>query len=156
MDDAKPAPLYEEDFFAWTSAQAEALRARGRGGNAIDFDHVAEEIEDLGRSELRACESLVRTILVHLAKLTLARAAEPKAHWRAEVTTFRAELEGRSTATIRNSLTNSLPDLWRQAARIAKARLAAEEPGTSPDLPTDMPFTLDQILDPDWWPAEQG
>jgi hypothetical protein len=50
--------LYEEDYFAWTRAQAEALRARGRGANALDYDHLAEELDALGNEQLAACESL--------------------------------------------------------------------------------------------------
>ena len=152
MDDPKPETLYDEDYFAWSLAQAEALRARGRGGNAIDFDHVAEEIEDLGRSELRACEGLVRRIVEHLLKLATSGREEPKPHWRADVTTFRTEIDGRLTATIRASLAADLPRLWRQAVRIAAARLAAEEPGSAVRLPMEPTLGLDEVLDLDWWP----
>jgi hypothetical protein len=42
--------LYEEDFFAWTQAQARGLRrfARSRPNVALDLEHIAEEIADLG------------------------------------------------------------------------------------------------------------
>ena len=48
------SPGYDEDFFAWTRHQAELLRAvRSRGADlpaGIDLDHLAEEIEDLGKA----------------------------------------------------------------------------------------------------------
>ena len=56
----KPAELYDEDFYAWTQAQAKALRTHFRGDNRLDVEHLAEEIEDLGSSELQAVESFVR------------------------------------------------------------------------------------------------
>ena len=42
--------LYDEDFFAWSQQQAEALRAAARGGwnQPLDWHNLAEEIEDLG------------------------------------------------------------------------------------------------------------
>ena len=50
--------LYEEDFYAWTQRQAELLRRLAPVGNELDMEHIAEEIEDLGRSDLRAAQSL--------------------------------------------------------------------------------------------------
>ena len=50
--------LYEADFLLWTERQAAELRALAHScrdlPNALDLDHIAEEIEDLGRSELNA------------------------------------------------------------------------------------------------------
>jgi len=39
---------YETDFYGWTQAQAQALRAKDWA--ALDVDHLAEEIEDVGNS----------------------------------------------------------------------------------------------------------
>jgi len=49
---------YDTDFYTWTQAQAAALRA----GNwtAVDREHLAEEIEDVGKSERRAVISHLR------------------------------------------------------------------------------------------------
>jgi hypothetical protein len=43
---------YDRDFYAWTVAQAEALRAKD--WQALDLQHLAEEIEALGKSDRRA------------------------------------------------------------------------------------------------------
>jgi hypothetical protein len=42
--------LYEEDFYAWTQRQAELLCRLPAISNELDVEHIAEEIEDLGRS----------------------------------------------------------------------------------------------------------
>jgi hypothetical protein len=153
MDDPKrsDAPPYDEDFLAWTEAQAEALRRRA-GGNAIDYERVAEEIEDLGRSELFACESFLRRILEHLIKLGASRRPEAKAHWQAEIVLFRAELEGRLTPTIRQRLVARYPKLWAEAARVAALRMQASEPDTPLDLPAAPALALEEAIDPDFWP----
>jgi hypothetical protein len=56
--------LYEHDILAWSTRQADLLRrlARGERVNGIDWDHVAEEIEDVGLSELNAVCSYLRQI----------------------------------------------------------------------------------------------
>ena len=54
--------LYEHDVLAWSEQQAQTLRRLARGervNDAVDWLHLIEEVEDLGRSELRACERLL-------------------------------------------------------------------------------------------------
>ena len=46
---------YDTDFAAWAAEQAGLLRAGLV--NSIDFRNLAEEIEDMGKSEQRAMES---------------------------------------------------------------------------------------------------
>ena len=57
---------YDTDFYAWTQAQAAAIRAGAWGD--IDRAHLAEEIEDVGKSERRALVSHLRVLLTHLLK----------------------------------------------------------------------------------------
>ena len=63
-----PDDLYHRDALAWAEQQAALLRrvARGERVNDIDWDHVVEEIEDVGLSELNAVRSYLRQILAHL------------------------------------------------------------------------------------------
>ena len=74
---------YETDFYAWTEAQAAALRAAAQaGGNLpVDWENLAEEIESLGRSDVRELRSRIATIIEHLLKLEFAPAAPPRADW---------------------------------------------------------------------------
>jgi|MudIll2142460700_1097286.scaffolds.fasta_scaffold98266_2 hypothetical protein len=50
--------LYDEDFLAWTEQTAALLR-RSRFA-AIDIDHLAEEVEDMGKRDLREANSRLR------------------------------------------------------------------------------------------------
>ena len=63
--------LYDRDYFAWAQVQAEALRAHRSGENALDYDNLAEEVEDLGGSIRRACISQIANIIEHLLKIEL-------------------------------------------------------------------------------------
>jgi hypothetical protein len=58
------ADIYDEDILLWSEQQAELLRRMAQGdrvNDQVDWENVAEEIVDVGRSELRAVASyLVR------------------------------------------------------------------------------------------------
>jgi hypothetical protein len=55
---------YEADVVAWANEQASLLRA-GRF-ELLDRDHIAEEIEDVGKSEQRELASRMSVLLAHL------------------------------------------------------------------------------------------
>lgn len=57
---------YEQDVVAWASEQAALLRAGKL--SAIDIQHIAEEIEDVGKSEQRELASRLTVLLAHLLK----------------------------------------------------------------------------------------
>ena len=48
---------YEQDYYLWTQAMAKALNKIDY--SSIDWDNLIEEIEDMGRSQKRAVESLL-------------------------------------------------------------------------------------------------
>lgn len=54
---------YAEDLVAWAREQAHHLRA-GRF-ELLDLEHLAEEIEDVGRSEQRELASRMVVLLAH-------------------------------------------------------------------------------------------
>ena len=101
--------LYEQDFVAWTERQAKELRAlsANRWNGPLDLEHLAEEIEDLGRSQRHACESLLEQIIINLLKLRHAKAEAPRAHWANEIDLFRNELQRRLATTIRQHVENN-------------------------------------------------
>ena len=57
---------YEKDIVAWSKEQAALLRA-GRL-SALDLQHIADEVEDVGKSEQRELASRLAVLLAHLLK----------------------------------------------------------------------------------------
>ncbi len=57
---------YETDVVAWASEQARLIRA-GRF-DLVDREHIAEEIEDVGKSEQRELATRMAALLAHLLK----------------------------------------------------------------------------------------
>jgi hypothetical protein len=143
--------LYDEDFYAWTRAQARALRglASERRNLPIDVLHLAEEVEDLGKEQCCACRSRVRTIIEHLLKLQLSRATEPRAGWERSILMARASLDDRLTKTLERDLETQLTKLYAQAATLARQSLEAHgEHDAAACIPATCPFGLDEIKGP--------
>jgi hypothetical protein len=109
--------LYEKDFYAWALAQADALRAHRSGANDIDYDHLAEEVEDRGKAEFHAARSYLRSIISHLLKLAYSVRRDPTNHWRAEIVAWRQDLDDTLTPTLRARLPGQLAQLY-EAARV--------------------------------------
>ena len=141
-----PDGLYEHDALAWADHQAALLRrlAAGEGVNeAVDWPHVIEEVQDVGLSELRACQSLLEQALTHLLKLHAMPDSPSAKHWRDEVRAFRHDVQRRFTPSMRQRV--GLDDLYDKAA--GRAQAAIEDNGVPlQPLPEACPFTLDDFL----------
>ena len=57
---------YKQDIIVWATEQAALLRAGKL--SALDIEHIAEEIEDVGKSEKRELSSRMAVLLSHLLK----------------------------------------------------------------------------------------
>jgi len=66
---AHHAALYETDFFEWTQRTAEQLRRRRF--DETDIEHAAEEIEDMGKRDLRELNSRMEVLMAHVLKWKL-------------------------------------------------------------------------------------
>src|SRR6266851_8036301 len=66
-----PAELYDRDYYTWTQEQARSLREHRI--EEVDWSNVADEIEDLGKSERSALRSRLTRLLEHLLKFAHAR-----------------------------------------------------------------------------------
>lgn len=147
----KATDLYEDDFVAWAERQARELRdlQSRRWNGPLDLEHLAEAIEDLGRSQRHACESFLEQIIIHLLKLRHSTAEASRAHWANEIDHFRNELHRRLTPTIRQHLAANLDSHYQTAARLTARALAREDPDPRPDVPTECPWSLDEVISSD-------
>ena len=137
--------LYDRDFYAWTKAQAEALRARESASNTLDYENLAEEVESLGRSDFRESCSRIRVILLHLWKLETSPREEPRAGWRRTIRAQRNDLADVLTASLRQDVEAALEVQHQRAAKEAADALADEEPEASA-IDGNRRWTLAQIL----------
>lgn len=150
-------PRYDDDFYAWTQYQAAVLRSLATHDNRFDREHLAEEIVDLGNSERNAVRSEVRRILEHFLKLAHSPASDPRADWMISIANARAELEARLTATLRRDVEANLAGIYRHARRAAEIAFRADhEIHAAMPLPAECPYTLEDIIADDWYPAPRA
>lgn len=147
---------YDTDFCAWTEEQGRLLReaARERINTPIDWENVAEEIESMGRSELRAVESALVRVIEHLLKLEFSPAAGPRNGWKATVTEHRGRLRRdlKSSPSLRGKI--DLSEIFETARPMALYGLAQDGDAVGP-LPVSCPYPLERLLDADWWPVNR-
>lgn len=143
-DDHRPRDLYEQDFYLWTQQQAEALRARGKGNAAVEWDKLAEEVEDMGKSERRESFSRTATIIEHLFKLAWSGREAPRAGWRSTIRTQRRDLALTLTPTLRRQVEAALEKLHHDVALDVADTFQSDEPTVQRD--PSLRWTLPQIL----------
>ncbi len=139
--------LYDADFHAWTQQQAELLRDGQL--QALDLDHLAEEIESMGASERRELGSRLNVLLTHLLKYRF-QPDQRSSGWVGTINEQRNQLERllEQSPSLRRLLPEALTAEYRRARRDA-----ARETGLARDsFPEACPFGLEQALDPDYWP----
>lgn len=138
---------YDEDFYAWTQRQAELLRAldsrAAKLPDDLDTDHLAEEIADLGKAELRGATSLILQIFIHLIKAASDPSFQAVPHWRTEVKTFQKELLRYFEPSMRQRI--NLENLWEDALDLAASALSEQNAVLAPTLQEACPFTLDDL-----------
>jgi hypothetical protein len=139
--------LYERDFYLWIEQQAARLRD-GRL-DELDVANLLEEIEDMGRSEKRAVEGNLVVLLTHLLKYRF-QPDQRSSSWRGSIVEHRRRLR---------KLLRESPSLLTTARAMFSecyadsCEQAAAETGLSPDsFPAELPFTLEQVLDPKYLP----
>ena len=154
MSVPQPEQLYETDFYAWTQAQAKELRrfARTRPNVPLDLAHLAEEIQDLGKSEYEAAFSLVQQILQHFLLIEHSPATDQRLHWADEIDEFRDQIERRLSPAIRRRLQREFDEAFARARRRVQRKMARYgETRVAADLPARCPYTLEQVLG-EWLP----
>ena len=137
---------YETDFHRWAETQVGLLRSRA--ANRIDWDHIAEEIADVGRSEEREVESRLAIACQHLLKWEF-QPHHRSNSWRGSIAGARTEIARvlRRNPSLKSYPATVLADAYRDGRDVAEA-----ETGLL-DLPAVCPWTIEQVLDRSFWPG---
>lgn len=139
--------LYDRDLYAWAVANADLLRA-GRI-TQIDAVHIAEELEDMGKSERRALGSDLRILIQHLLKWQY-QPERRGTSWQLSILNARGEIE--EILHDSPSLARQLPELVARGYPAAREAAALETRLALSVLPELCPFTAEQLLDRGFFP----
>jgi len=141
------ARLYETDFYGWIQNQAGVLRAGSFA--SLDLDNLIEEIESMGKSHLRALESRIEVLLIHLLKLQF-QPERKSPSWEHTINEQRDRL---TDHLLENpSLKPKVPEAQTKAYRYAIKGASRETGLPVSTFPPQCPWTFEQIMDPDFWP----
>jgi hypothetical protein len=138
--------LYGDDILLWSRRQAELLRrmvAGERVDDQVDWPNVIEEIESVGRSELRAVKSALRIAMQHKLLMLCWPNARAVRHWAAEATNHLAEAHEDFRESMRDEI--DLAPLYRRARLSAEAHMD-EGPPVVAALPEQCPWSLGELL----------
>jgi len=138
---------YESDFYAWAQQNAALLRSGQL--SLIDVDQIAEELEDMGKSERRALGSHLRVLLTHLLKWRY-QPSHRGVSWRLSVRNARLDIATiiKDSPSLKPQVDALLNDEYPGARS-----LALDETGLPPTaMPAHCPFDVEQALDADYWP----
>jgi hypothetical protein len=145
--------LYDTDFAAWAIQQTALLKAKQY--EQVDWDNLIGEIEDLGKSQRQAIASYLTVLLTHLLKWQYQPSGrqytqddEPKGSWAGSIRYSRLELADllSESPSLREYPQSCLDASYRKALKVAM-----QETGLK-DFPQGCPFTVEQVLDEQWWP----
>ena len=135
--------LYEHDFVEWSERTAELLRSR-RFNEIEDVEHVAEEIEDLGKNHRYAVASQLLRLLLHQIKRHIQPERETVS-WRHSILNAQERMARRlaDSPSLYPYLESELPRIYERA--VTGARL--ETRVHSCPLPETCPFPLAELLE---------
>ncbi|MEI6559970.1 MAG: DUF29 domain-containing protein [Rhodospirillaceae bacterium] len=140
---------YEADFYAWSHEQAALLRA-GRL-DAVDIDHLAEEIESMGRAEKRELVNRLVVLILHLLKWRFQPALRGN-RWRLGVEEQRYRLADYLDDS--PSLKARLPEAIRDAHRLALVDAERETGLARETFPVLCPWSFEQMIAASFWPDQ--
>ncbi|TSA38011.1 MAG: DUF29 domain-containing protein [Methylococcaceae bacterium] len=138
---------YDTDVVAWANEQAWLVR--NKKFDLLDIEHIAEEIEDVGKSEQRELASRMAVLIAHLLKWQF----QPEyqgASWERTIREQRKSLgfHIKQVPSLKSKLLN--PE-WQNAVWADAVTIAIRETGLD-NFPETCPWTIDNILSHNWLP----
>ncbi|VXD13634.1 conserved hypothetical protein [Planktothrix serta PCC 8927] len=142
--------LYEQDFYEWLQTNISLLKERNFAD--IDLENILEELESMGRSEKNALKSNLRILVMHLLKYKYQPQKRTNS-WVYTIIEHRQRL--RDTFKTSPSLYRFFEEIFNESYEDAR-KLAAGETGLSiNEFPPESPFTVEEVLNPDFLPSEK-
>lgn len=139
---------YTTDFYAWANHQAELLRT-GKISD-LDRENIAEELEDLGKSQKKELHNRLVVLIAHLLKWQF-QPQRRSTSW--EVTIDNQRLDLNDHLEENPSLSAHLDDAITRAYKRAVGEARKQTRLKASDFPTACPYTTEEIVAPDYWPS---
>ena len=147
--------LYERDPYSWALEQAHALRERRTA--VLDWDSLAEEVEDLAGRHADSLKSYCRVLVEHLLKLAYASKQLRNSKLRLWTNSARnARIQIRdlleTNPGLKNQAMNLFARAWILGRNDALGKLNLEDSAIAQTLP----WTFDHAVDEGFWPEPES
>lgn len=141
--------LYEQDFNLWIEETINLLKHRQL--EQIDYEHLIEEIEDMGGNRKDALESNLEQVLIHLLKWKYQPSKRANS-WQYSIAEHSTRLNKAfmKSPSLKRYFDEVLVPCYKTARMLASKQTGL--PVTT--FPIDLPFTKENILDPDYLPED--
>ena len=141
--------LYEQDFDLWIEETINLLKNRQL--EQIDYEHLIEEIEDMGGNRKDALESNLEQILIYLLKWKYQLSKRTNS-WQYSIAEHSTRLNKAfmKSPSLKRYFDEVLVPCYKTARMLASKQTGL--PVTT--FPIDLPFTKENILDPDYLPED--
>lgn len=137
---------YDVDIVGWANEQARLIRA-GRF-DLLDIEHIADEIEDVGKSEQRELANRMAVLLAHLLKWQYQPERRSKS-WQRTIDEQRRQIDMCIIDTPSHKA-RLLESSWWDRIWSNAVSQAAQETGLA-DFPLVCPWTAEEVLGA-WFP----
>jgi len=126
------------------------IQAPARGGiSEVELEQVAEEIEDMGKSDKRALSSYLKLLMLHLLEWHY-QPVYRGISWKLSITNACDEIRDllKESPSLNSKVEQLVADRYAAARKRASLKTGLA-PGSFPDA---YPFTVEQLLNDEYWP----
>lgn len=147
--------LYEEDFNTWVQQQIQSLKSGQL--HRLDIQHLIIELEEMGKSDIRALESRLIILIAHLLKwqfqlttLTEQWQGYEGKSWQNTIIEQRAQLRHllKKAPSLKQEFPNAVGEVYAEAVAVAEKETQLAQS----TFPQDCPYTMQQLLDDHFYP----
>ncbi|NCR07222.1 DUF29 domain-containing protein [Microcystis aeruginosa] len=141
--------LYEIDDSLWLEETIELLKAKNF--EALDLENLIEELEDLGNEKKFRVASFLQQIIRHALLLQFwTREREyNQANWQAEIISFQYQLQRYLTTNLRKYLEQEFEQIYFESLQYVR-----QKTDNKVNFPDICPYSLEELLDPNWLPSD--
>ena len=147
MTSTSQKSLYNEDFALWIKDTLAQLKARDT--KHLDWEHLIEEIEDLGKSQRKAVRSYLVRLLEHLLKRCYISLPQCDRGWEIEIRNFRRELKYELKES--PSLKRFMLDIFSESYEEARQAMQEDYPNLTFPAISPFPEEIEPLLTAKFW-----
>jgi hypothetical protein len=143
----KAQTLYEADYVLWIANTVRSLRSQAY--EAVDWENLVEEIEDMGRRERQSLESNFIVLVLHLLKWQF-QPEQRSGSWESSIIEHRRRVHRslQDSPSLHPYLVSNVSECYAEAVKQAKA-----ETGLPIEtFPPQCPYDLAEMLQADFLP----